>query len=382
MKKYKLTGKTLVSSEILDLIEWLKGGHQLTKANLTVELEKEFASYIGTKYSVFVNSGSSANLLAVNVAKIYWGAKNIAVPVVSWATDYAPVVQLGLNPVLVDCNMEDLSIDINKFEKLCIDGKIDTLILVSVLGMIPSMSRIRDICYEFNINLIEDCCESLGSEYCGKKLGSFGEISTFSSYFAHHITTIEGGFICTDSKEIYDILLATRSHGWARELSRDSKLLTDIEDPITPFTFLIPGFNVRNNEIGAFLGLSQLKRFSSGNDVEHREEIYNIYREQIRNNMLLLRHTSEDSKVSNFAFPVVFKNTSTQEAIRFLKTKQIECRPIIAGSLELQPMFNRKGDIVCKNAEKVHNCGIYLPNNSNITRYDVNYISSKVNELN
>ena len=268
MKKIGLINDTIDEKDIDELIEWLKTYPRLTKGELTLQLEKEWAKYIGTDYSVFVNSGSSANLLILyalsqlnlhsshgkfyNTKTFESKPAKILVPAVAWSTDLAPVMQLGFEPILVDCNMNDLSIDIKHLNKLLMEHKdIVAMILVSPLGLVPDSREISHIALHNNFDLIEDNCESMGSEYDGHKLGTFGIASTFSTYFGHHISTIEGGFINTSRKEVYEMLLMLRSHGWDRDLPqetqqniRDSWKVDDFDSLYTfyvPFVYIITG---------------------------------------------------------------------------------------------------------------------------------------------
>ena len=222
--KHTLVQDTIRNKDIDTLIEWLKKYPRLTKGPLTIEFEKIWAEWIGTKHAVFVNSGSSANLLTLSALiesnKIKRNSK-VVVPALSWATDLAPVMQLELEPVLCDCNFEDLSIDLSHFEEICLNEKPSCLILVSVLGLVPNMKKLLEICRKYNVILVEDTCESFGSLYHQKKLGSFGIASTFSTYFGHHLSTIEGGIICTNDTEFYNILISMRSHGWLRDCTDD-----------------------------------------------------------------------------------------------------------------------------------------------------------------
>ena len=188
-----LTKDTIDKKDIDRLIEWLKTYPHLTKGEKTLEYEEKWSNFLGCKYSVFVNSGSSANLLMIysliETNRLRPGDK-VVIPAVSWSTDLAPVVQFGLEPILCDCNLADLSIDLKHFEQILEKEKPKALILVSVLGLIPQMDKIVDLCEKHNVILLEDACESLGSEFNNKKLGSFGLMSSFSSYFGHHICKI------------------------------------------------------------------------------------------------------------------------------------------------------------------------------------------------
>jgi len=201
----KLTEDTISNSDIDGLIDWLKTYPQLTKGELTPKLEKKWSNWLGTKHSIFCNSGSSANLLMlwalIEANRITRDAK-IVVPSVAWATDLAPVIQLGMTPILCDSNLEDLSVDIKHLKKIFIETKPDVLLLVSVLGLVPDMQKITELCDEYNVILLEDTCESMGSNYKNQKLGTFGLMSSFSTYFGHHISTIEGA-LCQQMMKSY-----------------------------------------------------------------------------------------------------------------------------------------------------------------------------------
>ena len=224
--KYKLAKDIIDSSDIDTLCSWLKTNQQLTTGPLTLKFEEEWAKWLGVKHAVYVNSGSSANLLALYTLMERGdlsAGDQVIVPAVSWATDLAPVIQLGLEPILCDCNLDDLSIDLDAFEKICQTRNPKAVMFVSVLGLVPDMKRVTDLCQKYNICLIEDTCESLGSKFNGQKLGTFGLMSTFSLYFGHHISTIEGGIVATNDSELYDMLKSIRSHGWDRGLSNETQ---------------------------------------------------------------------------------------------------------------------------------------------------------------
>jgi len=206
-----LVKDTIDNKDIDRLIDWLKTYPRLTKGLVTLEFEAKFSKWLGRKYSVFCNSGSSANLLMLSVLKEKYDSKKVVVPSVAWSTDLAPVIQLGLQPILCDCNMKDLSVDLGHLEKIFTEESPDALLLVSALGLVPDMDRIIKLCSDYDVILLEDTCESLGCEFVNKKLGTFGIMSSFSTFFGHHISTIEGGLISTDDKELYELLVSIRS---------------------------------------------------------------------------------------------------------------------------------------------------------------------------
>lgn len=379
----KLVNDTIEKEDVDQLIDWLKTYPKLTKGELTVEFEKKWSSFLGSKYSVFVNSGSSAILLML-YALLEKGLLNkgdkVVVPAVSWATDLAPVVQLGLEPILCDCNLEDLSVDLEGLEKIFLEEKPRVLLLVSVLGLVPDMERIVSLCEKNNVVLLEDACESLGSKFKDKNIGTFGLMSCFSTYFGHHMSTIEGGVVCTDNQDLYNILKAIRSHGWDRDL--DSEYVKDIRnknsinnDFEALYKFYYFGFNVRSTDLQAFLGIKQLEKLD--HIIERRRHNYNLYFKNIKNSFWMPKEQS-DNYISNFAFPIIHPKRS--DIVKALRKNNVETRPLICGSIEEQPFWkrlNKKSD--CKNAKVVNDCGLYLPNNHQITNEEIISICQIIN---
>ena len=382
----KLAYDTISDSEISSLCEWLKTSPRLTKGELTEEYERLWSKKIGCEYSVFVNSGSSALLIAV-YSLIESGAlkmgDTVIVPALSWATDLSPVVQLGLKPVLCDCNLTDLSVDVNHLKELAATEEAKALILVSVLGLVPEMDEIVEFCEEQNIIMIEDACESLGSSYKNKKLGNFGKMSCFSTYYGHHLSTIEGGMVCTDDEDIFNLLKSLRSHGWDRDMSsKHSSILKQKfsvdNDFESQYKFYHLGFNLRSTDLQAFLGINQLKRFDE--IVGKRNDNYALYREAFTNSTWAPPKSTDDKYISSFAYPVIHPNRT--EIVKKLKENNIETRPLICGSLGKQPFWTKNyGEVSLKNADYVDDYGFYLPNNHQITTEDINYIKDVVGEL-
>ena len=283
-----LVNDTIDNKDIDLLIDWLKTYPRLTKGPLTPKLEEKWSNWLGRKYSVFVNSGSSANLLMLysllEMGKITRSSK-VVIPSVAWATDLTPAVQLGLEPILCDINLNDLSVDLEHLEYIFQNEQPDVLMLVSVLGLVPDMKAIVKLCNEHNVMLLEDTCESMGSEFEGKKLGTFGLMSSFSTYFGHHISTIEGGFISTDDEELYNILKSLRSHGWDRDLDPvEQKRLQDewdVSEFNSLYTFYYHGFNLRSTDLQAFIGLNQVDKLDE--ICKKRNRNFNKYQNRIKN---------------------------------------------------------------------------------------------------
>jgi CDP-6-deoxy-D-xylo-4-hexulose-3-dehydrase len=264
----KLVSDTIDKKDINSLIEWLSQENipKLTKGELTWELEKKWAEKIGTKYSVFVNSGSSSILLTLATLKETNRLKNlkIIVPALSWATDVSSPMLLGYDTIMCDCNLEDLSCDLNHLEMLFKEHNPSTFILVSPLGLVPRMGKIIELCKKYDVILLEDVCESMGSKYKNNYLGSFGFASFFSMYFGHHLSTIEGGFINTNDESFYHQLLMMRSHGWDRDLPEEAQKeireKNNCSDFEALYNFYLPGMNLRATDLQAFIGLRAIDK--------------------------------------------------------------------------------------------------------------------------
>jgi len=376
MKNIKLAEQTISKTELRLLAKWIKEDNQLTKGPLTKEFENEFSRYIGVNHSVFVNSGSSANLLMIYslLEGKYLKNNNIIVPAISWITTLSPIIQLGLNPILCEADKNDLGIDLEYFEYLCKKHNPSLLIIVHVLGHPNKIEEILKICNKYNVILIEDACEALGTAYKGFNAGNLGRAGSFSFYYGHHISTIEGGMVTTNDTNLYNIMLSIRSHGWSRDVDFDvrnkwsSKF--DIDEIRSFYTFYYPGFNLRSTDLNAFLGLSQIKKLNS--IIEKRERNFNYYKKLLHPRFYC--QSSENDKLSSFAYGTFVKNR--MEVYEALKNNNIESRPLICGSMGRQPFWVKKFGLQhFKIADLVHENGIYLPNHSSLTINEIKYIS-------
>ena len=376
-----LVSDTIDREDIAGLINWLgqKEIPQLTKGPLTKEYEVKFSKWLGTKHSVFVNSGSSAILLGLAALKFGGKLKNnkIVVPDVSWATDVSTPLILGMDTFVVDCNQEDLSADLFHLEQIFKEEQPAAFILVSVLGLVPDMDRIVDLCKEYDVLLIEDTCESMGSEYHGQKLGTFGCMSFFSTYFGHHISTIEGGMVSTNDKEINDLLLMIRSHGWDRDLDEETaaKLALDnnIKDFDRLFTFYLPGLNVRATDLQANIGLNQVDKIDKFAKIRNENFLNFNDRLKFSSNLFTPTQGNHDF-VSSFCYPVILQERD--KCIAELRANDIACRPLIAGSLTRSPMWKKFGgmEVNNPNAEVVQDYGFYVPNHQGMGDKEVEQI--------
>ena len=382
----KLVSDTINKDDIKHLTNWLLQDEipRLTKAELTLELEDKWAKKINTKYSVFVNSGSSSILLTLAALQQFHkvGGKKlknnkIIVPALSWATDVSSPMLLGYDTIMCDCNLEDLSCDLNQLEQLFKEHNPSVFILVSPLGLVPNMEQVVNLCNQYDVILLEDVCESMGSKYQNQYLGTFGFASFFSMYFGHHLSTIEGGFINTNDEDFYHLLLMMRSHGWDRDLPewKQKELRTKFEctDFDSLYNFYVPGFNVRSTDLQAFIGIRAIDKLDEYSQI--RRDNFFSYIEKIKINKLNLSEKKGDY-VSNFAIPIV--NENRNEIVQKLQSNGIEVRPLIAGNMANKPMWTKKQDNLT-NCDIVDKFGFYIPNHQDLTTKQIDFITDILN---
>lgn len=383
MNSVKLVSDTIDKDDIERLVGWLRSDPipRLTKGQVTIDLEQKWSNYLGTKHTTYVNSGSSAILLSL-AALQQSGLKNnkVVVPALSWLTDVSSVMLLGMSPILCDCNLTDLSVDIDHLERIFKSEKPAAFILVSVLGLVPNMEKIVELCEKHGVFLIEDVCESMGSKFNGKNLGTFGRISLFSMYYGHHLSSIEGGFICTDDSDLHNIIHAMRSHGWARDWSKDTQQEYRKKYNINSFdelyTFYYPGMNVRSTDLQAYIAISQIDKLDDFS--KKRNKSFYQYQSNLPNNLLKLS-SREGDFISSFAYPYVSKNR--MKIVKKLQDQEIEVRPLIAGSMARQPFWTKAyGQIALENADIVSTMGFYLPNHQDLTSNCVDRICKIINQ--
>jgi len=379
----KLVNDTIDKNDIKALIEWLSQNEtpKLTKGELTLQLEQKWAKKIGTKYSIFVNSGSSSIFLTLVALKYLKKLKNnkIIIPGLSWATDLSSPIILDYDVVLCDCNLQDLSCDLTHLEQLFTQHSPSVFMLVSVLGLVPNMEKIIELCNKYNVILLEDVCESMGSTYKQKYLGTFGLASFFSMYFGHHLSTIEGGFINTDDEELYYALLMMRSHGWARDLpakkQNELKSKYNLDDFNNLYNFYLPGMNLRSTDLQAHIGLRAIDKLDKYSLI--RNSNFNYYISNIKTNELDLQ-IDPNNFISNFAMPVLSKDKET--IVKNLIKNNIECRPLIAGNLANKPFWYEyfdKPQLV--NCELIDKYGFYVPNHQDLSNNDLDKVIEIVN---
>jgi len=386
-KKYPLMKNNITREDLDQAIKLLKKKDPILTSNINVEkFEKNWSKWLGVKYSVFVNSGSSSNLLTLSIIKnLYSKGGEIIVPSFTWSSDISAVILNGFTPKFVDIDLRTLSMENSK-----IIQSLNKKTVAVFLSHIQGFSGITDdLINELNkrkIILLEDVCESHGASHKDKKLGTFGLISNFSFYYAHHISTIEGGMLCTNDSKIYQIAKIIRAHGMVRE-STDKKLKSTYYKKfpnLNPeFIFAYPAYNFRNNEIGAVIGQSQLKRLDK--NIEKRNKNHLVFLENLNKELFYTNFNLNGS--SNYAFNLILKNKDMKlfkKICSNLKKSNIEFRIGSAGGGNQirQPYlikYYKKYINHLPYTEHVHFYGMYIGNYPDLTEKDIKYICKVIN---
>jgi len=381
--KYPLAMETISDEDIDALSEWLKSYPKLTKGDLTLEFEKLWADYVGTKYAVFCNSGSSANLLMVYAA-LHNGHienKKIAVPSVGWVTTLSPAIQFGLEPVMVGADPNTFGMDLDQLEKLCEEDCPDAVIFVQVLGVPHYKERMMALREKYGFILLEDSCAALGAEYSdGSMVGTLGDMSTFSFYFGHQLSSIEGGMVNTDSKELYDLMLMLRSHGWGKDLDQETYdgMIEEhgIDDFHKPFTFFVAGFNLRSTDLQAFIGIRQMEKAKWV--AQRRYENHVRYAQNLEGYVQFQDWRNHKPVSISFGALATSKEHRTEIVNRLVDSK-IETRIFSAGNLGLHPFWVRRyGKFDDEMSNIIHSRGFFVPNYPELTNEDIDYICSVI----
>ncbi len=358
------------------LSDFILCSSRLSMGGKCAAFEAAFAGLQGRKYAVLFNSGSSANLALIqavlNIGLVQRGEKS-AFSALTWSTNVMPLIQLGLAPVPVDIEKDTLNVSSDTLTAALLDNPdIKMFFISNLLGFCHDIDVIHDICAEKGIILLEDNCESFGTVYKGTKLGNFGLASTFSMYVGHHLSTIEGGVVCTDDAELCDMLKIVRAHGWDRNLGEESRAALISRHAVDSFydlyTFYDLGYNLRPTEITGFLGLEQVA--VADKIISCREQNFLKFHKAARQNGELLSVTVDHlEKVSNFAYPLICRDggTALKYRQRFVDAR-VEIRPIVGGNMAAQPFFRKycSGEWALPNTDFVHHQGFYFPNNPDL----------------
>jgi CDP-6-deoxy-D-xylo-4-hexulose-3-dehydrase len=385
LKKIKLMQNTFVNEKNTksQLIKFILKSDKLSMGNKVKIFEKKFSRIINKKYTTMVNSGSSANLVLLQALKnlnIIKTNDKIAISAVTWSTSVMPIIQLGLNPIPVDINLNTFNCNYENFQKVINKNNIKIFFITNAMGFCDNLDRIRTLCKKKKIILLEDNCESLGSEYKNKKLGSFGLASTHSFFVGHHISSIEGGSISTNSKKLDNMIKIVRAHGWSRSLDLKSQKYYLKKFKTNQFyklyTFYDLAFNVRPTDLNGLLGTNQLGYLKK--IIKQRENnFYKIYQEYLKNKNFIPYKLNNMNLISNFAFPIICKNkVILKKYLKIFSKLNIETRPFIGGNITKQPFFRKyiKKKYYLPNADIIHNYCFYCPNNFDLSKENIDRI--------
>lgn len=362
------------------LAQFILYGERLSMGEQCAKFERAFAQMQGSDDAVLFNSGGSANLAILQALKNLGRLKDgdrIGFSALTWSTNVMPIIQLGMVPVAIDCDPTTLNISVNTSWP-----KIDALFITNALGFTADLAAIKFACDNLEIPLIEDNCEALGTELITGKAGNFGVASSFSFFTAHHMSTIEGGMVCTRDHELAQMLRIVRANGWDRNLSGEQqtelRTLHGVSGFDAQYTFYDLGFNLRPTEITGFLGLYQL-RFLSENILKREANYLRLEKKVALNPDLMLLDHSHIIRLSSFAFPVVCWTPKIRDKYlsRFVNAG-VEVRPMIAGNMQRQPFYNKyvDTDYDLPGADLIHTCGFYCGNYPELTEEDLQVIES------
>jgi len=390
--KWPLINDNITISDRKVLSDFILSNKRLTNGKKVIEFENIWSKWLGTKRSVMVNSGTSGNYISIAIVKELLGIGEVIVPPLGWVSDISSVTQLGMTPVFVDVSMDNLSITSENI-KNAITDKTKAIVLVHCLGFNAINEEIIKISKEKNILLIEDCCEAHGATFNGQKVGTFGDISIFSFYFGHHITTVEGGMISMNDEKIYELSKLFRSHGMTREVSNETQEEYKNKYPnLNPlFTFAVAGFNMRSTELNAVLGIEQMNRIDS--NVEKRRHNFKLWLDNLDKNKFILEFDLEGN--SNFALPLIMKpnyvdrlpiNDDFSGVCDVLNLNGVEYRLGTSGggNQSLQPYLEKYeyrvvGELT--NVNYVHSNSLYIGNHTDLNDEQIINLCKMLNNV-
>lgn len=369
MKEYPLASNTWDDKE-LQAIQSVIDKDSYTMGSSVKQLEQGFSKFVDKKYCVMVSSGSAANLIAT--AALFYTkdpmlkrGDEVIVPAASWSTTYFPLQQYGLKLKFVDVDLNTLNYDLSALESAVTD-KTKMIMAVNLLGNPNDFDIINSFIKDKNIFILEDNCESMGAEYKGRKTGTFGIMGTFSTFFSHHIATMEGGFVVTNNEELYHILLSLRAHGWTRNLPKKNHVSNKSDDWFEEsFRFVLPGYNVRPVEMSGAIGVEQLKKFPLF--LKQRRKNAELFVKLFKDHPDFIIQRNIDNS-SWFGFSLIIKPGSKlkrKDIIDKLQENKIDCRPIVTGNFtknEVMRFFDYKVHKKLINADFLHENGFFVGN--------------------
>ncbi len=385
----RLSEPTFGAEEVAEAMESLLSTW-VTMGKKVARFEKQWADYVGSDHAVMVNSGSSANLLALQALQgtVITEGDEVIVPAVSWSTSIFPILDAGATPVLVDVSRDTYNIDVDAFSAAVTEDTA-AVVLVHLLGNPCDMDLILDVCKEHDIAVVEDCCEAPGASYDGRKVGNFGEMGTFSFFFSHHISTIEGGMIVTDTDEYARRLRMARAHGWIRDIKDREKdrYRSEYPDIDERFLFATKGYNLRPTEIQGAFGIHQIKKLDKFVSIRRETASYLNDRLKAQKEHLRLLEERDGTRCAWFAYPIVVREAAPfdrEELQQHLEECRIETRPILAGNLARQPAMagidHRVGGDL-NGANDLHDNGLFVGNHHMIDQDVRRYLADCIEEF-
>ena len=385
--KWPLMSNNILRSDKKVLVNFINRSNKFTNGPKVKEFENKWSKWLGVKYSTFVNSGASANLISIHILKeLNKKKKEIILPAFTWNSDVVSVINAGFKPVFTDINFENLALNENLVKKK-INKNTLAIFLTHAMGYIGISNKFLKFIKNKNIYLIEDVCESHGAKLGSKKAGTFGEISNFSFYYGHHMTTIEGGMISTNSKELDRLAKMKRGHGLLRD-SQDKyfikKTIKKYKNLNNDFIFNTEGFNFRNTEIAAVLGIEQLKRLNKS--IKKRNENHKLYLKLLRGDIFFKNFNLKGS--SNYGLHLILKKKNLKlfkKILTILDKNSVEFRLGSLGNQLRQPYLkkfvNKKNIISLKNTEHMHFFSVYFGNNQFLDQYKIRKLCKDLNSL-
>ena len=387
--KWPLINDNITDTDKECLIDFIKQPNvRFTNGAKVREFEKVWSEWLGVKHTAYVNSGASGNYIMMSIVKEFKGVGEVIVPPIGWISDIAPAVNLGFTPVFVDVDKSTFSMTFENIKAATTD-KTKAIVLVHAMGFNAMSDELLAFAREKDILLIEDCCESHGATHNGQKIGSFGDLSNFSFYFGHHITTIEGGVVCTNNPELHEYVRLFRSHGMTREASPQfqERYKTQYPDLNPLFTFAVPGYNMRSMEMNAVLGLEQMKRLD--HNIEKRVHNLSMWLEALDNSKFYTSYVQEGN--SNFALPLILQDPDKDllcEVCGVLEAEGVEYRLGTAGGgnqarqpylAEGKYKFEISGNLEV--ADHIHDYSLYVGNHTDLTAKQINALCERINNV-
>jgi len=389
--KWPLMKDTVTKRDRLRLAKFILTSDRLTQGKEVRKFEDQWSEWLGVKHSLFVSSGSTANLLLVSAWKELYEIPDqakVIVPACTWVTNVAPIIQCGLTPIFCDINLEDYSFDLDKLQDIRDEYQDDIrgIFVTHLLGFPAQVEKFHEMFP--NAHILEDVCESHGAVLeNGKKAGTYDVGGIFSFYFGHHMTTIEGGMVSTNDPELYDLMRMKRSHGLARESIYFDTYKALYLDVNPQFLFVTEGYNFRNTDLAAVLGQSQLERLDNMIGIRNRN--YELYKQLLKKYDHDISHKyfgsfyipDTQGTVSSFCFTFVVNNKNCHIKLKeLLEEYHVEYRPIVGGNLLRQP-FLREYSAECVNADMAHEKGLYIGNNHFVDESNFHMLDEILNQL-